>query len=167
MTTHKRPDPLPHLQSVATALAETGQPGTLFTALDHAMAVAIGHKLFTVLLHHHDSGESERFYSNQPEAYPVGGRKKLNPTSWAKQVIGEHRPYIGRNAADIASVFFDQPLIASLGCDAVINLPVVHDGRLLGTINLLNEEGWYDENDVPVGLLFAALAIPAYRLLSQ
>jgi len=167
MTTHKRTDPLPHLQSVAAALAKTGQPGAAFTALDHAMAAALGHKLFTILVHHPSTGESERFYSSQPKAYPVGGRKPFNETFWAKQVLIEHRPFIGRSAADIAAVFFDHALIASLGCDSVMNLPVVHDGRLLGTINVLNEAAWFDDSDIPLGLLFAALAIPAYRALSE
>jgi hypothetical protein len=58
-------------------------------------------------------------------------------------------------------VFFDHALIASLGCASVLNLPVKHDGRILGTINLLHEEAWYEEGDVPIGLGFAGLAIPA------
>jgi hypothetical protein len=167
MSTHQRPDPLPHLHSVAAALAETGQPGALFAALDRAMAAAIGHKLFTVLLHHASTGESERFYSSQPASYPVGGRKPFNATFWAKQVLIERRPFIGRSVADIAAVFYDHALIHSLGCDSVINLPVVHDGRLLGTINLLNEAAWFEDSDIPLGLLFVALAIPGYRALSE
>jgi GAF domain-containing protein len=154
-------DPLPHLHAVATAAARGGQPDVLFQALDRALAAVLGHKLFTVLLHHAATGESERRYTNQPQAYPVGGRKALNPTPWAQQVIHERRPYLGRTAADIRAVFFDHELIASLGCASVINVPVVWDGRMLGTLNLLHEEGWYDEGDVALGLTFAALAAPA------
>jgi hypothetical protein len=160
-------DPLPHLAAVAAALAEPGQPGATFAALDRAMGAAIGHKLFTVLLFHPSTGESERFYTNHPRAYPVGGRKALNPTAWAERVIHGKQPYIGSSAEDIRSVFFDHALIASLGCDAVLNLPVVFDGVLLGTINLLHEAGWYDERDLPLGALFAALSVPAYRRLAQ
>jgi len=58
-------------------------------------------------------------------------------------------------------VFFDHELILSLGCESVLNVPVAWDGRVLGTINLLHEAGWYDEADVPVALAFAALAVPA------
>ena len=36
------------------------------------------------------------------------------------------------------------------------------DGRVFGTVNLLHETGWYDEADVPLGLLFAALAVPGF-----
>jgi hypothetical protein len=43
----------------------------------------------------------------------------------------------------------------------------LRDDRLLGTINLLHEEGWYDGADVPTGLAFAALAVPAYLLAAS
>jgi GAF domain-containing protein len=164
MSKQPRVDPVPHLQAVAAAGSRAGQPEPLLQALDRALAAVIGHKLFTVLLHHADSGESERRYTNQPEAYPVGGRKALNPTPWARQVIHERRPYIGRTAADIRDVFFDHELIASLGCASVLNVPVVWDGRLLGTLNLLHEAQWYDDSDVPIALVFAALAAAALRV---
>ena len=64
-------------------------------------------------------------------------------------------------------MFFDHALIASLGWGSVLNLPVVWDGRTLGTINLLHEEGWYDEADAGVGLLFAGLATAAYLTLEK
>jgi hypothetical protein len=161
MSKQPRVDPVPHLHAVAVAAARGGQPEPLFRALDAALAAVLGHRLFTVLLHHAGTAESERRYTSQPAAYPVGGRKPLNPTPWAQQVIHERRPYLGRTAADIRDVFFDHELIASLGCASVLNLPVVWDGRLLGTVNLLHAEHWYDESDVPIGLTFAALAAPA------
>ena len=39
-----------------------------------------------------------------------------------------------------------------------------HDAQInvLGTVNLLHEAGWYDEGDLPLGLVFAALAVPGY-----
>jgi len=49
----------------------------------------------------------------------------------------------------------------------MLNLPVVHDGRALGTINISNAAAWYDETDVPIGLVFAALAVPAYLSLPR
>jgi branched-chain amino acid transport system permease protein len=58
-------------------------------------------------------------------------------------------------------------LIAMLGCGSVLNVPVAWDGRTPGTINLLHEEGWYDEGDRSIGLLFAALAVPAYLALER
>jgi len=148
---------------VAAALAQPGQPAPTFAALETAMGAVIGHTLFTILRYHADRRESERVWTSQPAAYPVAGRKALTPTAWARQVFEERRPYIGRTAADIRAVFPDHELIASLGCASVLNLPVVWDGRVLGTINLLHEAEWYDEDDATLGLVFAALAAPAMR----
>jgi len=63
------------------------------------------------------------------------------------------------------AVFFDHALIASLGCDSVLNLPVVHGECVLGTLNLLHEADWYGEEDIASGTLFAALAVPGYLAL--
>jgi hypothetical protein len=139
-------DPSTHLARVAEALAQPGQPRALFQALDRAIGATLGHRLFTVLRYHPDAQESERLYTSQGTA----------------RVFGERRPYIGRTAADIRACFPDAELILSLGCESVLNLPVVFDGRVLGTVNLLHEAGWYDEGDLPLGLTFAALAVPGY-----
>ncbi len=160
-------DPLPHLAAVATALRAEDQPEATLRALDAAMGATIGHRLFTCLLHHPRARESERRYTNQPAAYPVGGRKPVQPTPWTRRLFEEHRPYIGYTDTDIREVFFDHVLIASLGCASVLNVPVVDGGRTLGTINLLHEARWYGEEDIPLGQVFAALAVPAFQLLSR
>jgi len=159
----RRVDPTPHLAAVASAMARPGQPAATYAALEAAMEAVLGHRLFTILRYHADSGESERVWTNRPAAYPVAGRKALNPTFWSRQVLQERRPYLGRTAADLREVLFDHELIASLGCASVLNLPVVWDGRVLGTINLLHEAEWYVETDVAVGLAFAGFAVPALR----
>lgn len=155
-------DPRHHLEAVAAVATMPGQPAPLFGALEAALGAVLGHRLFTMMRYHADSGESERVYTTHPREYPVGGRKALNPTPWAEQVLRHQRPYLGRTAADVRAVFFDHALIAALGCGSVLNVPVVWDGRTLGTINLLHEEHWYDEGDLRIGLTFAALAVPAY-----
>jgi len=165
MTRTTSADPLPHLAAVAAALGRPGQPGPLFEALERAMGATLGHKLFTILRYHPDLHESERIYSNQPAAYPVGGRKPVRETPSTACVIGQQRPYIGRTADDIRACFGDHMLILSLGCESALNLPVVFDGRVLGTVNLLHEAGWYDEPDLTLGLAFSALAHGAFTRL--
>ena len=77
-------------------------------------------------------------------------------------MIHGRKPYIGYTADDIRAVFFDHELIASLGCDSVLNVPVVWNYRMLGTINLLHEANWYSEADLPVSAIFAGLAVAPY-----
>ena len=162
MTHTTSADPVPHLADVAAALGRPGQPGRFFEALERAMGATLGHKLFTILRYHPDVDESERIYSNQPAAYPVGGRKPVRETPSTACVFGQRRPYIGRTADDIRACFADHALILSLGCESVLNLPVVFDGRVLGSVNLLHEAGWYDERDLTLGLAFAALAVGSF-----
>ena len=160
-------DPRPHLAAVAAVATMPGQPDALFSALDAALGAILGHRLFTLMRYDAASGDSERVYTTHPAQYPVGGRKPLNPTPWTEQVLRRRQPYLGRTFADVRAVFFDHALIASLGCGSVLNVPVAWDGRSLGTINLLHEEGWYDAGDAGLGLLFAALAVPAYLTLEN
>jgi hypothetical protein len=155
-----RHDPAPEYAAVAAAAREPGQPGALFAALDKAMGRAIGHRLFTILVVHPGAQQSQRYYSNMPNEYPVGGRKPINPTPWFQRILGAGECYIGYNYDDIRDVFFDHELIKSLGCESVINVPVRWNGATLGTINLLHHANWYNEADVPVAKMFGALAAP-------
>ena len=155
-----RQDPAPHYAAVADAAAGPGQPAPLFAALDAAMGRAIGHRLFTILVIHPGADESQRYYSNMPREYPVGGRKPINRTHWFQRVLGAGECYIGRTYADIQDVFFDHELIRSLGCESVLNVPVRWNGRSIGTLNLLHHANWYTDADIAAAQVFAALAAP-------
>ena len=89
------------------------------------------------------------------------GRKAMGPTPWGERVLAGKRPYLGRTLDDIRWAFYDQELIESLGCGSVINLLVMYGGTLLGTVNMLHEEGYYTDEDLETGVPFAALLVPA------
>jgi hypothetical protein len=160
-------DPAPHIEAVLAAQREADQPGATFRAVDAALAATTGHILFTILIQHPRLRESERFYSNMPDAYPVGGRKPMTDSRYMRRLAEEGQPVIGRNEADIRDMFFDHALILSLGCEGVMNMPVRWKGATLGTVNLLHRAGWYGEDDIPNVRLFAQLALPAMMLISQ
>jgi len=153
----RRTDPLPHLHAVAMA-----DVAGFFPALRDALDATHGHTLLTTMRYHRDSGDTERFYSSNPAAYPVGGRKHPEPGFWMQRLFIEGKPYIGYDADDIRTVFADHALILSLGCESILNLPVRHRGHVIGTINLLHQAGWYGEGDIPLGETFAALSVPAF-----
>ncbi len=156
-----RPDPLPHLASLAAALAAPQQPAASFAALEAALGAAIGHRLFTVLRHDATEGWNSRVYSNQPAAYPVGGRKPVEDHPWLDLMLRQGLPWVASDYAGVQWAFFDHALIRSLGCEAALTLPVRWQGRTLGVLSLLHEAGWYGEDDKATGMLFAALAVPA------
>ncbi|MGD9912540.1 MAG: GAF domain-containing protein [Rhizobiaceae bacterium] len=135
---------MPDYASMTKAVAAQGrQPEAAFDALRALTEEVVGVKLFTVMTRDPVEGVAQRIYSNMPDAYPVSGKKPANETDWTRQVVVEKRTFVANDIASIAEVFYDHELIKSLGCESVINVPIVIDGEVLGTINCLHEAGFY------------------------
>lgn len=125
---------------------------------------APGVRLFTVLAWDDARGALHRIYSSEPTVYPLAGEKVMpRDAPWIVRVVVEQLPYLGVDASAVAEVFSDHRLIASLGCGAVVNVPVVDQGRTLGVLNLLDAEGAYDQTSVAASLPLATFAIAALR----
>jgi hypothetical protein len=153
---------LNNIEAVAQAGTEEGQPNAVLAQLDRALEQSVGHKLFTVLALNEEVGQNQRYYSNQPKAYPVGGSKPMDRSSALyRDVIIAGKPRICYNYEDIKRAFFDHELIRSLGCESAVNYPVRWNGKTVGTLNLLHQAGWYTERNVAVLGPFAALSVPA------
>ena len=147
----------------AERLSELQKAPDLYPALERYLGEIIGHKLFTLMVIDRVTNEAARLYSSDPVAYPVKGRKLMGQlTDWGTRVLEQGEPYIGYNAEDIRSAFFDHETIARLGCASVLNLPVFAGGLVIGTVNLLHEEGWYRPEHARRGAPFAALLAPSY-----
>ncbi len=56
------------METILAARPHSDQPGATFRAIEAALAAAPGHILFTILVHHPALRQSERFYTNKPEA---------------------------------------------------------------------------------------------------
>jgi GAF domain-containing protein len=89
------------------------------------------------------SREAQRIFSNMPDAYPELGTKPVNETWWTDHVLDGHKTFVANDIDAIAEVFPDHELIASLGCQSVINVPIIINGAVFGTINCLDEAGHY------------------------
>ena len=153
-------DPWLAFCEAAAAGALADQPTGLFQAVERALGDVVGHKLFTVLAADMKNRLNLRLYSSMPDAYAAGGSKPMRPDSWGDMPVAERRPYIGRTKEDIRKRFFDHALIESLDLGSVINLPISFNGVFLGTVNLLHEESFYDEDDAATAAPFAALLAP-------
>lgn len=114
----------------------------------------LGSILVTVTVLTPDGSEVSRVYSTHPDVYPVGGRKRLDASQtspvWLQQVIGDQRSFLGFNRDAVRAFFFDWPTIESLGCAAIVNTPVVHDGLTIGSINFLGPEGSLNDASVAI-----------------
>ena len=135
---------VPDYAAFTSALAAVGSgPTKAFDALCALTRDVVGVKLFTVMTHDGNRGVASRIYSNMPDAYPVSGTKPANETDWSRQVIRNKQTFVANDIEGIAAVFYDHELIRSLGCESVINVPIVVAGEVLGTINCLHEAGYY------------------------
>jgi hypothetical protein len=124
----------------------------------YASSIA-GHRLFTVMTVDLDVGLAQRAFSDHPAEYPVTGTKPIQRDAWFDIVHGKRRSFVANTIDEIAKVFPDFELIRSLGCGAVVNLPVVLNDELAATINLLHVEHFYTSERVAA--LESQLALPA------
>ena len=134
--------------SFADALAMPDQPRAAFEALARLAHETVGARLFTVMRFDARTREARRLHSNRPDAYPAQGTKPAPENDWAERVLERREVFVANDRAGLAAVFPDHELIASLGCEAVLNLPVVAGGAVLGTLNCLDAAGAYTPDRV-------------------
>lgn len=136
--------PMPDCSGFAEAvIGAEGRTSAAFEALCALAGDTVGIRLFTVMSYDAGQGVARRIFSNMPDAYPVSGTKPARETEWSRRVIGEKRIFVANDIAGIREVFDDHELIRSLGCESVINVPIVAEGRVCGTVNCLHEAGFY------------------------
>ena len=128
-------------------------------ALQNLFAETVGFKLFTVMTVDLKNQVARRAYSNNVEAYPVSGTKPITYDRWFDIVHRQKRSFVANTIAEIAAVFPDHEKIWSLGCGAVVNLPLIIDGGLAATINILDAEHHYTPERVAI--IEAKLARPS------
>lgn len=162
----QRPDEaaqINELRLAAAAARRPGQPTPLYDVIKDALGRVIGHRLFTLMVFDPRSRDAQRLYSSDPENYPVGGRKAMSQTPWGAKVIDGKTAWIGYSAEDIRWAYPDHELIASLGLESALNLPVIYNDRFIGSANLLHDANWYHPEDIEIGAPFAALLAAPFR----
>ncbi len=114
-------------------------------------ANAIDNELFTAMRFHAETMEVERLYSTLPDIYPVSGRKPKRDTAWGEKVLLQQQMNNGFGAEDIKWAFSDHETILGLGLKAVLNVPILDKGVVLGTINFLRQDSAFSLQEVVIG----------------
>ena len=109
-----------------------------------------------------DEGVAERLYSSRPELFPARGRKAFTDAPTQRRVAETRQPYIGRDAADIRRDFPDHDKIFALGCESILNMPVLWRGRAFGQVNLLHGARHFGTEHLPVVRALVQMIIPAF-----
>ena len=151
-------------------LLSTAKPIELFEKLHSLCQFTIGVKLFTCSRFDTAAGRAERIFSSNRDAYPLSGLKDIVPNRWTRIVLDEQRPFVSSTKKDIREVFPDYKKIEALGLGAAINLPIFVQGKILGTLNLLDSENAYSPNTLnemePISVC-GALSFMSYEIGQQ
>lgn len=154
MTTH-----IQALSTFDTAIAAARTADAAFKALQDLAQATVGAKLFTVMTVDMEADVARRAYTSDPVNYPASGTKPINYGPWFDVVHKERQYFVANTIEDIAKVFFDHELINSLGCQSVINMPIILGDELIATMNILDVEGYYTPERVQ--MVRDLLSIPA------
>ncbi|AGU50743.1 hypothetical protein VAPA_1c36610 [Variovorax paradoxus B4] len=107
-----------------------------------------------------DEVQLQRLWSSDPQAYPVAGRKRKRLTRWTQQLLLRAEVFVGEGETALAEVFDDHALIAALGLRAVVNVPLLEDGRCAATFNVLGTRARWTQQEIALVRLLALLATP-------
>lgn len=133
----------------ALALAlKQGSASDLFKALQKELCKNFKIKLLTFTQIDMAKCQAKRLFSSDDTSYAIGGLKPIEINNWTTQVIEHQQVFIAHKHSDLSAVFFDHVLIAELGLGSVINWPVIIHSQVIGTVNLLAEEGAYLNADL-------------------
>jgi hypothetical protein len=149
------------LEHLAAVMRMNGQPMELFRAVHAVAASTIGLSLFTIMFYDAQHQEVERVYTNMPEVYPVGGRKKKLGTAWSRQILQGLKPFRAETAQGIREAFDDHAVMTGMGLGSILNIPIAYDGVCVGTMNMTHKERWYTSRHEAMGMLLGSFLVPA------
>jgi|TARA_A100001391_G_scaffold190664_5_gene163398 hypothetical protein len=134
---------------VSEALAQDGvTPADILGLVSNRLREDWGVKLVTVTQRDIADGSFLRLYSSMPDAYAAAGRKPPNDTPWSEHVIEQKQTFVANDYSELAAVMFDHELIRSLGCESIVNVPIVVKGAVIGTLNCLSGPGHFDRRAI-------------------
>ncbi|MDP2572618.1 GAF domain-containing protein [Vibrio penaeicida] len=129
-----------------------------FERTQQELKCAVGFKLLTIMCL--TSNQACRCYTSDANHYPVSGVKPLEFDDWHQQVVVMATPFVCNERALLDKHLKDSALFEKLQLGSAINLPVMFQDEVIGTINLLDEEGAYLSIDLPNAMEVAQQVAP-------
>ena len=126
------------------------------------LEAAFGHRLFTALLYLEEHRLMKRLYTSDESISPLGGFKATGNGPWSRHVLEQGRLYVASNEDDVRSVFSEAPMLIGRGLQSALNIPVRHEGRVIGSLNLLAGRHAYDAADQDLAAVIAGLCAPVF-----
>jgi hypothetical protein len=135
-------DPLHH---VVAGFGLGPQPSSTFRAFDEAVERSVG-RLFLTIFRLTPEHMSERIFTTDPEAFPVGHMKPLPQGGRAAALYREKKPFLAFGLAAIRAEYEGHAKVIALGAEAMANFPIVYNGAMIGAVNI-GGRGWRDQGE--------------------
>ena len=139
---------------------ESGERQTVYKAVEAIAAETCGWVLLTTLKYDEAAQLVVRLHSSDAKAYPLGGTKPLNKITASHGGMDGGDVFLAADKDQVNSAFFDHELIFSLGISAILNSPIRHAGRRLGTLNFCGIAGTYGPDEIQSAKILAGLLVP-------
>jgi hypothetical protein len=151
-----------YLRPVEAAVRDGSPAHVVFACLHEALANVVGFKVLTVLKLDLATLRSVRLYSSEP-SYPIGGTKQHVRSAWSEAVLDRQAVFVAHDLAALRTTFPDSAAIEATGCGSIVAAPIVHQGAVVGTMNLWHQDGYYDEAKGLHTVPFANAIVPVVR----
>lgn len=145
---------------IARLVAVTGDAGEraqVYACMESIAAETCGFVLLTTLKFVEADGVVERVHSSDPPSHPVGARK---PLAKLTESHGGSAIFLAATKADVERAFYDHALLFEMGIGSILNAPIRHAGRRLGTLNLCGADSQYGEQEIETATTLAGLLVP-------
>ena len=159
-----RPLTVEDIASITALTGEEADRQAIYKAVEAITAETCGFVFLTTLKYNEAEQVVERLHSSNEAAYPLGGRKPLSKITASHQAMASGEAFLAGTREAVKQAFFDHELIFALGSTAIMNAPIRHAGRRLGTLNLCGEEGMYGPAEIRTAQILAGLLVPSLLL---
>jgi len=152
-----------HLHRLFDGLRGAATPQAVMDTVGQATLDMVGPGLLTINAWHAQPREIRRLWSSDPAAYPAGGKKVKGDTAWTRQLLDRGEVFVGEGDAALAAVFDDIATIRGLGLNGVVNVPLCHGGKVIGTFNYLAAVDAWTAEDLTALRMLGQFVVGAVR----
>ena len=159
MPTKTRDLSVADVAAILATTAASGDPQATYKQVETIAAETCGWVLLTTLKFVEADGVVERVHSSDPPSHPIGGRKPLAKLT-ESHGGADGTVFLAATKADVARAFYDHTLLFEMGIGSILNAPIRHAGRRLGTLNFCGTDGQYGPAEVATATTLAGLLVP-------
>jgi hypothetical protein len=152
---------------LAGSLAAKGQPRRYLEGLAEAYRATAGWSMLTLLVFDEKRRVGRRIFTTDPVNYPVSTEKAMAESDWGDRVLKRHEVFVANRPEDFKPHYIDWEKLVGMGLLSALNYPVVVDGEVLGTVNLMAGSSYYSPQRVEAGRRLAPLAALGFMLIER